>query len=140
MTDGTYNLLTPRQKCFWSVIAMIGSLVLLLGLAWLTPAPQGGRAAADAPPAAPDRDLQRMAAVRACEDRVRAGLKAPATARFPGDGADVRDLGGSVAMVISHVDAQNSFGALLRTRWICEVDVADWRAPRIQRVGMEGTQ
>ncbi len=64
---------------------------------------------------------QQAAAIVACEMRVKSGLKAPSTAKFAGRlDTNVRDKGSGIAVVISHVDAQNSFGAILRTRWICD--------------------
>lgn len=89
-------------------------------------------------PKTPDRDTQRAAAIVACESRVRTSLKAPVTARFPGSSeVDVRDKGAGVAVVMSHVDAQNSFGAMIRTRWICEVDVSDANNPSVRSVALE---
>ena len=70
------------------------------------------------------RESQRIAGIAACRVEVEGRLKAPSTASFPGY-EDVRDKGGGVAIVISSVDAQNSFGAKIRSRWICEVDVSD---------------
>jgi len=88
--------------------------------------------------AKPDRISQRIAAVFACQDRVREALKAPSTASFPSESeANVRDKGSGIAIVISHVDAQNAFGARLRTRWLCEVDVNDWKNPVVQKVVVE---
>jgi hypothetical protein len=47
-------------------------------------------------------------------------LKAPSTAKFPlYDAACVTDLGDGRYKVTSYVDAQNSFGAMLRTRYVC---------------------
>jgi hypothetical protein len=59
----------------------------------------------------------RQQAIAACEDAVRGVLKAPATAQFSGEqavpsGTDAYDVSGNV-------DAENSFGALLRQRWTC---------------------
>ncbi|MCY1513860.1 hypothetical protein D9M68_483810 [compost metagenome] len=55
------------------------------------------------------------------EDFVKARLKAPATAKFPGilDGRDkhVKALGEQRYFIFSYVDAQNSFGASIRTRF-----------------------
>jgi len=51
-------------------------------------------------------------------------LKAPATADFPSysdSDVSVVHRGGGVFMVKSYVDAQNSFGANIRTHYICEL-------------------
>lgn len=57
-----------------------------------------------------------------CEDWVRDQLKAPATADFT-DGAE---SGGPSSYTISgEVDAENSFGATLRTSWTCSIEYRD---------------
>lgn len=54
---------------------------------------------------------------------VRARLKAPATAKFPGcilarHEYEIRaDVERKTFWVFGHVDAQNSFGAMIRTKW-----------------------
>jgi hypothetical protein len=83
-----------------------------------------------------NRNRQMAAAIVACNEQVRAYLNAPATASFSSQ-PDVRDKGGGVAVVISHVDAQNRFGANLRTRWICEVDVNNPQHPTVRNVVVE---
>ena len=68
------------------------------------------------------------------EDFVKKRLKAPSTAKFPGmfDGkADhITQLPNQTYKITSYVDAQNSFGALIRTRFIGEVQQTgeyDWQ-------------
>jgi hypothetical protein len=74
----------------------------------------------------------RYMAVQLCRELVRSRLKAPATAVFPDQSFDgMRDdyetrfgkSGDGYAQVVvsAYVDAQNSFGALLRTPWSCRV-------------------
>lgn len=54
-----------------------------------------------------------------CEDWVRDKLKAPATADF----TDGDETGGPTAYTITGtVDAENSFGAMLRTTWSCDIE------------------
>jgi hypothetical protein len=49
-------------------------------------------------------------------------LRAPSTADFPsGSEHEVGDLGGGKFRVISYVDAQNAFGAMIRSTWIVEM-------------------
>lgn len=59
------------------------------------------------------------------EDYVKSRLKAPSTAEFPGvfDGRldHVKSFGGQKYGIVSYVDAQNSFGAKIRTRFVGEV-------------------
>lgn len=58
-----------------------------------------------------------------CKMLVRNSLKAPATAVFPRESyTDVTvDQGGGRYSVRSYVDAENSFGALIRSRYECTV-------------------
>lgn len=62
----------------------------------------------------------------ACRDWVKQELKAPATAGFSGES---KDLDGDVYTVTGSVDAENSFGAKLRSSYVCKVrDAGDeWR-------------
>ena len=59
------------------------------------------------------------------EDFVKRRLKSPSTAEFPGvfDGKldHVTSLGGQKYRIVSYVDAQNSFGAQMRTKFIGEI-------------------
>lgn len=82
----------------------------------------------------PDPEEERIAAVLACEDFVTDRLVAPATAGFPGtwDEEHVQvHVQGRRYTVSSHVDAENGFGAQVRTPFICEVrlsqDGSTWR-------------
>ena len=54
-----------------------------------------------------------------CRDRVRASLKAPSTAEFGTENVRERD-GGTV--IVGVVDAENGFGAQVRSTYRCEVD------------------
>lgn len=60
-----------------------------------------------------------------CERWVRDGLKAPSTAKF----SEQWVAGAGPWTVYGKVDAENSFGAMLRQSWTCEVvlDGATWR-------------
>lgn len=60
-----------------------------------------------------------------CADHVKSRLKAPATADFPNPYRDdapvtIQRLRDSRYRVVSVVDAQNSFGANIRTGFVCE--------------------
>jgi hypothetical protein len=58
-----------------------------------------------------------------CEDAVKARLKAPGTAAFPfGHATNVAVLGNNRYRLRSYVDAQNSFGAKLRTNFDCVIE------------------
>ena len=75
--------------------------------------------------ATPSRGTQRGdpgGAKITCEALVKARLKAPATAEFPGGYSRfTQDLGNGEYLVRSYVDSQNSFGAMLRQNFTCHV-------------------
>ena len=74
-------------------------------------------------------DRARSAAVT-CEQFVTKGLEDPSTARFQDIyAAHVADLGDGRYIIKSHVDSQNSVGAMLRMNYECDVtNVGDkWR-------------
>lgn len=57
-----------------------------------------------------------------CKDFVTDRLKAPSTAEFPSMYySTIEKLTDTTWRVKSYVDAQNSFGAMIRTNFICEV-------------------
>jgi len=57
-----------------------------------------------------------------CKEYVKNNLKAPATADFQSYyDAYVKKAGQNKYEILSYVDAQNSFGAKLRTRYICDI-------------------
>lgn len=68
----------------------------------------------------------RAVAFDVCKDFVKDRLKAPGSARFPDffdDDDEVRVSSvGDRYTVRSHVDAENSFGALLQTDFTCVVE------------------
>ena len=53
------------------------------------------------------------AAIAQCHTAVRSQLKAPATAKFGGEAF-------TAGKVVGYVDAQNGYGAQIRTRYVCE--------------------
>ena len=71
-------------------------------------------------PAANTQPTPHMAAIH-CQEHVKSTLKAPATAQFPDRPLSAIDAGGGTYIVTSTVDAQNSFGALLRNNWLCKI-------------------
>ncbi len=57
-----------------------------------------------------------------CQDFVKQRLKAPSTADFPWSYDDkVAELGGGRWQVRGYVDAQNGFGAQIRSNFVCTV-------------------
>lgn len=64
------------------------------------------------------------AACACAQDRVTSMLKAPRTAKFQsGCAKTVEHVEGSNYVVTSYVDAENSFGAMLRQNYRCHVNV-----------------
>ncbi|UJP39325.1 hypothetical protein [Cellulomonas palmilytica] len=59
-------------------------------------------------------------ATAVCEDWVREKLKAPSSAEF--SGATASGYGAGPYTVSGKVDAQNSFGALIRSSWTCTIE------------------
>jgi hypothetical protein len=60
-------------------------------------------------------------AASACEDLVADRLRAPATADFPGTSAYTITGSGDTYTVAGYVDAENGFGAFIRSDWTCTV-------------------
>ena len=56
-----------------------------------------------------------------CKDFVKARLKAPASADFPFLDYSSANTGNETYVVRSYVDAQNAFGAKIRSNWTCQV-------------------
>ena len=75
----------------------------------------------------PDEDLNRITFVRVCHEVITEQLKAPKTAQYR-DSLDEKDaiaVVGNDLKLTSYVDAENSFGALLRTAFSCTYHRAD---------------
>ena len=59
---------------------------------------------------------------------VKPNLKSPRSAKFPGvferngSSGHVEYLGNQKYRIVSYVDSQNSFGALIRTNFVCEME------------------
>lgn len=67
------------------------------------------------------KDYKSMAFVM-CQLYVQNRLKAPSTAEFAtSSNSNIQDLGNNTFEILSHVDAQNSFGAVLRTNYYCKI-------------------
>lgn len=93
-----------------AVAVLAGVLVILIGVAAVT-TPSG--------PHSPDR------AYAVCRQFVEKRLRAPRTAEFPSfyerDAVSVTSYEGGEYRVQAYVDAQNGFGAMIRTHFTCEV-------------------
>lgn len=73
----------------------------------------------------------------ACQLAVEEQLRSPTSARFE-PGAMGRHLGDSRYLVESYVDAQNSFGAQIRSRFTCEVEFDLQGRRRINKLVIDG--
>lgn len=77
-------------------------------------------------------------AYNACKDFVKRQLRAPGTAQFPdyfdADGEVAVSRNGDTYVVVSHVDADNAFGALLQNEFVCEIrdEGEQWRAVNVE--------
>lgn len=74
-------------------------------------------------PRTPDPDVLRITAEQACEGAVGQNLKAPATAQYNSQAS-----GSGPWRVVGTVDAENSFGALIRSEYQCTVRLEGNRA------------
>jgi len=74
-----------------------------------------------------------------CHTFVEQRLKAPASAKFPYMSTDnVTDLGGGKFNVVSYVDSQNSFGALIRNTYDCSVHWVSGTQWRLDSLDLHG--
>ena len=65
-----------------------------------------------------------LMAASMCQKFVNKQLKAPSTAKYPstnGEDTKIISLNTGHYLVTSYVDAQNSFGAQIRTSFVCEI-------------------
>ena len=71
----------------------------------------------------PSSDIQRNGYIAAsyCKDFVSGRLKSPSSASFPFLPNSTSHVGDGVYEVHSYVDAQNSYGAVIRTSYTCRV-------------------
>jgi len=70
--------------------------------------------------------VDKFDAYAAAQEFVKKSLKAPSTASFPTTNeATVTDLGNGQWRVQAWVDAQNSFGAMLRSNFECTIKFSD---------------
>lgn len=95
-----------RTGCLWLALLVIG-------------VPAACTAALSARGGSAEWEPTAVEARTICEDWVREQLRSPATARFQNGTSAGAD--GSY-LITGTVDAENGFGALVRTPWTCEVD------------------
>ena len=81
-------------------------------------------------PTTPRPNAKKIRVYSACQQFVTQRLKAPSTADFPSFDDKSVTTGANVFTVDSYVDAQNAFGAKIRTRISCNVlsdDGDNWK-------------
>lgn len=93
-------------------LGCLGVVVLLAGIGWLFGSSDSPRSGSS--------DHSVMAFVH-CKDFVRARLRAPSTADFPFLDRQVTSPAAGTFVVVSYVDAQNAFGAMIRNNYRCTV-------------------
>lgn len=106
--------MTHEQTVRWAKIgggALGGLAVAIVAVVALAGGGGGDGPAGDSP------QVRAAAAERACQDMVRDQLRSPASAQF----SDVTSTGGGPWTVTGSVDADNAFGASLRSTWSCQV-------------------
>jgi hypothetical protein len=105
---------------------ILGGLVIMLAaIAWLkmtTPAPTVAEIAQTKKADSISTQLERS--VLLCHQAAEKRLKAPASAQWHDSEAYQKDLGKGRSEVQIEVDAQNSFGAMMRTTVDCKTRVA----------------
>lgn len=98
----------PRSGCGIGCAVVVGLVALSVLIGFLSSLNGGGSDDYDA--------NNKYEAIARCEERVKALLKAPATAEF-----DTDARGSGTWTVSGTVDSENSFGAMLRTHFQCTV-------------------
>ena len=71
------------------------------------------------------------------QDFVEQRLKTPSTAKFPLQADRILRSSEGCFIVSSYVDAQNNYGAMVRTHFLCEVCTADGNTWTLKSLSME---
>jgi hypothetical protein len=114
-------------------------IVLVVG-AWLAAecggGGNGGSDPVDTDPV--DTDGDTIGAYVVCQQFVEEELRAPATAEFGGPYSEVtEDLGSGRYRVTTYVDAENAFGAMIRTDFECVVSHVSGDQYRLESLDIE---
>lgn len=91
------------------IIAIFSACFICFCVLWFWPSPE------------PEKDYK-TASYIICQLYVEDNLKSPSTAKFAGSvNSSISDLGNNTYETYSYVDAQNSFGAEIRTNFYCKI-------------------
>jgi hypothetical protein len=126
--------MTQKAKKIWKIIGIV--FVALCALSYISGRVSKKSAPAQVQPVVESSDVpppekwetenNRSMAWIKVQDAIRQSLKAPATAKFPG----ILDFGGDLIieqrenhnyLIKAYVDAQNDYGALIRTHFIAVI-------------------
>jgi hypothetical protein len=107
------------KGCGIGCLGVLGLVVFLGVLGALMAAGKDGNSKG---PASRSAESLRYSACLVSHDFVKDRLKAPASAKFQNCGDATVVVTGSRYKVESHVDSQNSFGAMLRSQYVAIVD------------------
>lgn len=104
----------PKSK-----LRTVSLVIIALSIVIIVAVSRLGDDGTNAPPK-PEHDS--MSAYYMSQQFAEKQLIAPSTAKFPPYSQNrVADLGGGEYVISSYVDAQNSFGAMIRTQYLCTV-------------------
>lgn len=109
----------PRKQISGGKVGILAAVLLgLIVVGWISSALSGDSESKT--PAASTGD--KYGAFVVCQDQVSALLKSPSSAEFASISDSTVNGGGGTWRIISYVDSQNGFGAMLRTEWSCDVE------------------
>ena len=124
------SFINRPSSCLLFILILGGLVILAFGLVYLT-----NKDAFDN--GSTSESVSSTLAIMMCEDFVKESLIAPSTAKFPSSReADIWTLGkesgkyDNAFRIESYVDSQNSFGAMIRSYYTCDINyVGDdkWR-------------
>lgn len=116
----------PRRPLSGPLVVVIGVIILTVVI-WLLVAL--GRNSVLGQDFALSATPTRATAYQACQPHVAKGLLAPASAKFPNLSEITVATAGNRFTVTGYVDSQNGFGAMLRSRYTCNIERvagSDW--------------
>ncbi len=110
------NHLSAKQAFLILVAVFVGAFIIAAVIVKNTP-PTAPR-----PPVEAKAKDYKVEAWACAQTQIRNGLKAPRTAKFPWQSeAQITDLGNNSFQINAFVDSENSFGAMLRTKFQCKI-------------------